>query len=227
MDLSIYDVSTLLMTDKKEVERLVKKKIIPSENIQNKIRFNKQAVIEWALLNNKPINLSDTSHFNEFQFETISPLLDEDSFYYNCTLTKENYIREIVSQLKLSESIDRNIIVELLVNREKLMSTAIGNGIALPHPRIPIVLGFGKPLINFFFLTEPLELNSIDNKPVHTIILIVSQTVKQHLYILAHLSYLLSMAEFRSALENQKSFDEISRLIEGLNKQRNIQPASL
>lgn len=225
MDLSINDVSTLLMVEKKEIERLVKKKIIPSESIQNKVRFNKQAIIEWALLNNRPINLSDTNNLKEFQFESVSPLLDEDSFFYNCNFTKDSYIPEMVSKLKLKEDIDRNIIVELLVNREKLMSTAIGNGISLPHPRIPIILGQGKPLINFFFLDNPLDLNSIDGKPVHTIILIVSQTVKQHLYILAHLSFLLFKAEFRNALEAQRPVNELIALIDDLDKQRKDQPA--
>ncbi|MGE5679877.1 MAG: PTS sugar transporter subunit IIA [Bacillota bacterium] len=225
MDLSINDVSTLLMTDKKEVERLVKKKIIPSESIQNKIRFNKQAVIEWALLNNKPINLSDTASLKELQFETISPLLGEDAFFFDCRFKKDSYIKEMVSMLKLKDEIDRKIIVELLESREKLMSTAIGNGIALPHPRIPIILGPDKPLINFFFLGESLDLNSVDGEPVHTMILIVSQTVKQHLYILAHLSFLLSKSEFRSALKSRKPVGEIISLIESLDKQRKLKPA--
>ncbi|MEI7812102.1 MAG: PTS sugar transporter subunit IIA [Ignavibacteria bacterium] len=223
MDLSINDVSILLMLDKKEIEKLVKKKLIPSESIQNRTRFSKQAVIEWALLNNKPINLSATEHFSEFQFETISPLLDEGSFFHDCDFTKGNYIKEMISLIDLEGDIDRGIIVELLSSREKLMSTAIGNGIALPHPRIPIILGHGKPLINFFILNNPLDLNAFDGEPVNTIILIVSQTINQHLYIIAHLSDLLCKEEFRSSLRDKKPVSEILRLIASLESQRKSQ----
>ncbi|MCU7497268.1 MAG: PTS transporter subunit EIIA [Ignavibacteria bacterium] len=220
MDLSIKDVANLLMLEKKEIEKLVKKKLIPSKIIQDKVRFNKQAIIEWALLNNKPLNLSDSSHFSEFRFDGLTSILDEESFYLNCSFTESDYVEEMVRMLRLKEDIDRNVIAELLISREKLMSTAIGNGIALPHPRIPIILGREKPLICFFFPEKPLNIESVDGEAVHTLILLVSQTIKQHLFMLAHLSYLLSKEEFRKALKNRIPTGEILRLVSGLEMQR-------
>ncbi|MGE5399274.1 MAG: PTS sugar transporter subunit IIA [Ignavibacteriales bacterium] len=221
MDLSIKDVANLLMLDKKEIEKLVKKKLIPSQTIQDKVRFNKQAIIEWALLGNMPLNLSDSTNFSEFRFDGITSLLDEDSFYRDCQFTESTYIEEMVRMLRLREDVDRNTITELLLSREKLMSTAIGNGIALPHPRIPIILGSEKPLISFFFPEKSLNIESVDGEPVHTIILIISQTIKQHLYLIAHLSFLLSREEFRSALKNRCPGREILDLISKLETQRN------
>ncbi|MCU7490372.1 MAG: PTS transporter subunit EIIA [Ignavibacteria bacterium] len=221
MDLSIKDVANLLMLEKKEIEKLVKKKLIPSQTIQDKVRFNKQAIIEWALLNNKPLNLSDSAQFSEFRFDGLSAILDEESFYPNCGFTEGNYIEEMVRMLRLKEDIDRNVITELLISREKLMSTAIGNGISLPHPRIPIILGREKPLVCFFFPEKPLNIESVDGEAVHTLILLVSQTIKQHLYMLAHLSYLLSKEEFRLALKGRKAAGEVLRLVSELEMQRN------
>ncbi|HEX2866363.1 MAG TPA: PTS sugar transporter subunit IIA [Ignavibacteriales bacterium] len=220
MDLSIKDVANLLMLEKKDVEKLVKKKLIPSQTIQDKVRFNKQAIIEWALLNNKPLNLSDSSHFSEFRFDGLRSLLDEESFYPNCSFTESNYIEEMVRSLRLREDIDRNVITELLISREKMMSTAIGNGISLPHPRIPIILGREKPLVCFFFPEKPLNIESVDGEAVHTLILLVSQTIKQHLYMLAHLSWLLSKEEFRLALKNRKAAGEVLKLVSELEIKR-------
>jgi len=93
------------------------------------------------------------------------------------------------------------------------MSTAIGNGISLPHPRIPLMVGRYKPIINFFFTEKPLELKSLDGKPVHTFILLISQTIKQHLSLLAHLSFLLSKETFRFALESRLNYSEIIDII--------------
>lgn len=222
MDLSISDVSGLLMLDRKEVEKLRKKGTLPCHVIQDKVRFSKHAVIEWALINNKPLNLSANAQFQEFQVESITPLLDDKSFHYNCSFTREDYIPRMVSQLELGENIDRNIIEELLMSREQMMSTAIGNGISLPHPRIPLLIGREKPLISFYFLKEPLDLNSIDGQPVYAIILLLSQTVKQHLCLLAHLSFLLYKDEFRAALKKQLPPEELLSLIKSLEKQRDI-----
>jgi PTS system nitrogen regulatory IIA component len=101
------------------------------------------------------------------------------------------------------------------------MSTSIGNGISLPHPRVPILLGQEKPLVNFFFSKEPLKIESIDGKPVHTFILIISQSIKQHLSILAHLGYLLSKELFRFALEKRLNYIEIIDIIIKTEEEKN------
>ncbi|MBK7380279.1 MAG: PTS sugar transporter subunit IIA [Ignavibacteriales bacterium] len=111
--------------------------------------------------------------------------------------------------------------MQLLKSRESMMSTAIGNGISLPHPRVPLMVGRNKPLINFFFPNKPLDLKSIDGKPVHTLIMLISQTIKQHLSLIAHLSFLLSKETFRFALENRLECNEILDIITKIEETRN------
>jgi mannitol/fructose-specific phosphotransferase system IIA component (Ntr-type) len=82
------------------------------------------------------------------------------------------------------------------------------------------MVGKNKPLINFFFPKRPLELKSIDNKPVHTIILVISQTIRQHLSLLAHLCFLLSIETFRFALENRLATREILDIIKKIEDTR-------
>ncbi|MDP3148592.1 MAG: PTS sugar transporter subunit IIA, partial [Ignavibacteria bacterium] len=188
-------------------------KEIPFQTINDKLLFNKQQIIEWALSRNIPLNISDHEKMSEYHVETLNTILDENSFFYDCHLSEKTYIEQMVNLLDLEKNVDKVIIVQLLKNREELMSTAIGNGISLPHPRIPLMVGKNKPLINFFFPKEPLDLKSLDGKPVHTIILMISQTIKQHLSILAHLSFLLSQESFRNALEKRFDYQEIINII--------------
>ncbi|MFA4924723.1 MAG: PTS sugar transporter subunit IIA, partial [Ignavibacteriaceae bacterium] len=61
---------------------------------------------------------------------------------------------------------------------------------------------------------------SLDGKPVHTIILMISQTIKQHLSLLAHLSFLLSKETFRFALENRLNYKEILDIIAHIENAR-------
>jgi PTS system nitrogen regulatory IIA component len=213
MELNPNDVALLLMLSEKEIKQLIKKKEIPHYFLQDKIVLNKHQIIEWALSKNMPLNISGHQKMSEYQIESLQNILEEDSFHYGCELVESDYIEQMVSLLKVDENIDRDVISTLLRSRESLMSTAIGNGISLPHPRVPIMLGRDKPLLNFFFPNKLLNLDSIDGKPVNTLILLISQSIKQHLSLLAHLSFLLSNEKIRIALETRLEYDEIMKLI--------------
>ncbi|NCS88766.1 MAG: hypothetical protein AUK34_08315 [Ignavibacteria bacterium CG2_30_36_16] len=213
MDLTIKDISNLLLMKEKDILNLIKKKEVPFQTINDKLLFNKQRMVEWALSRNLPINISGDKKMSEYHVDTLNTILDQNSFFYDCRLSENSYIEQMVNLIELEKNVDKGIIVQLLKNREELMSTAIGNGISLPHPRIPLMVGRYKPIINFFFTEKPLELKSLDGKPVHTFILLISQTIKQHLSLLAHLSFLLSKETFRFALESRLNYSEIIDII--------------
>ncbi|MDD8017679.1 MAG: PTS sugar transporter subunit IIA [Bacteroidota bacterium] len=220
MDLKVKDIAQFLVMSEKEILKLVKAKEIPHQVIQDRVVFNKDKVIEWALGRNIPLNISGSTHFEEYQIKSLIPLLDEKSVFYNCDFTEAKYIEQMTNLALFDASVDRDVVVQLLKSREQLMSTAIGNGISLPHPRIPLVIGRDKPLIHFFFPKNFLKLNSLDGKPVHTLILIISQTIKQHLSLLAHISFLLSQKEIQQALEARLSYLELMTVIEKHEGQR-------
>jgi PTS system nitrogen regulatory IIA component len=155
----------------------------------------------------------------EYKVKALNTMLDPGSFYYDCALTESSYLEQMLNLIPLDANVDKGIIVQLLKNREALMSTAIGNGISLPHPRIPLMVG-RNPLIKFFFPQNHLDLKSLDGKPVHTIILLISQTIKQHLSLLAHLSFLLSKDTFRTALKNRRSCQELLETITHIENTR-------
>ena len=220
MDLKIKDIAQFLVMPEKEIQKLVKAKEIPYQVIQDRVVFNKEKVIEWALGRNIPLNISGNAHFVEYQIKSLLPLLSEDSVFYNCDFTEARCIEQMTNLALLDPSVDKEVVIQLLKSREQLMSTAIGNGISLPHPRIPLVIGREKPLIHFFFSKHPLKLNSLDGKPVHTLILIISQTIKQHLSLLAHVSFLLSQKKIQNALETRLPYTELISVIEEFEGQR-------
>jgi PTS system nitrogen regulatory IIA component len=218
VDLKIKDIAQLLVKPEKEVLKLVKENDIPHQVIQDRVVFNKDKIIEWALGKNMPLNISGNAHFEEYQIKSLLPLLTKQSFFYDFIFTEEFYIEQMTQLASFDKSVDRDVVVQLLKSREQLMSTAIGHGISLPHPRIPLVIGRDKPLIHFFFPTAFLNLHALDGKPVHTLILIISQTTKQHLSLLAHLSHLLSKKEIRQALKARQPYTELLSLIKSLEK---------
>lgn len=219
MNFTIKDVSVLLIKTEKEIQSLIKENEIPFQKINDNFFFNKQQIVEWALVRSIPINISNHKNMSEYQIKALNTILDKNSFCYDCALTEDSYLEQMLNLVHLDANVDKSIIIQLLKNRESLMSTAIGNGISLPHPRIPLMVG-RNPLINFFFPQKPLDLKSIDGKPVHTIILLISQTIKQHLGLLAHLTFLLSQETFRAALEKRLGSQELLDIITHIESTR-------
>lgn len=219
MDLTVKDVSILLTKTEKEIQSLIKGNEIPFQKINDRFFFNKQQILQWALSRSIPLNISRHKNMSEYHVKALNTVLSPASFYYDCRFTEDSYLEQMIALTPLGKGVDRDIIIQLLKNREALMSTAIGNGISLPHPRIPLMVG-RSPLINFFFPAKPLDLKSLDGKPVHTIILLVSQTIKQHLSLLAHLTFLLSQEKFRNALEKRVGGVEILDIISNIESTR-------
>jgi PTS system nitrogen regulatory IIA component len=118
-------------------------------------------------------------------------------------------MRAVVAHMPLPEDVDREFLLDVLLAREALGSTGIGDGIAIPHVRNPVVLNGAPSLITLCFLATPIELHAIDGKPVNTIFAIVSPTIKGHLQLLAKLSRALLDEGFRAVITRRGKPEEI------------------
>lgn len=130
--------------------------------------------------------------------------------------SKEGVIEEMVSLLakNFPDKINQDETVRILTEREKLGSTGIGNGVAIPHGKLPslteIVTGFGRNL-------EGVAFDSQDGKPAHLffVLLAPENAASLHLKALARLSRLLKDDHFRNKLLEAKDEDEIYQAIIG------------
>jgi PTS system nitrogen regulatory IIA component len=88
----------------------------------------------------------------------------------------------------------------------------VGRGIAIPHPRNPVVSAEGEELRQFTaiaFPASPVDWASLDGKPVHTVFLTVSASPKQHLSTLSKINFLCQQEAFYGLLQNQAPAEEI------------------
>ena len=86
---------------------------------------------------------------------------------------------------------DPDFLLQLFLAREAMGSTAMGNGVAIPHPRHPVVLPVSKPLLSLCFLAESIDFGAPNGEPVHTLFVLLSPTVQTHLQMLARVACLL------------------------------------
>lgn len=212
MELTVKDVANLLVVTEKTIYRWLKQGSLPAYRVSNHYRFNRAELLEWAT--SRQINVS-ADIFREpanaqVPLHSLYEALSVGGIHYRVEgHNKESALRNVVGLMRLPQDVDRDFLLQVLLAREALASTAIGDGIAIPHVRNPIVLHVTEPMVCLCFLEEPIDFNSLDGRPVHCLFTLVSPTVKTHLYLLSRLAYALRDRSFRDLIEKQGSREKI------------------
>lgn len=118
----------------------------------------------------------------------------------------------------LTEAI-KSELFDRLIERERLASTGIGNGIAIPHPRNPLSQPPERSVICPCFLDKPVDFNAIDDQPVSVFFVLISPTVRQHLHLLSRLSYCIRDNSFVAFLNSQPNAVDLYLQITAFEKQ--------
>jgi mannitol/fructose-specific phosphotransferase system IIA component (Ntr-type) len=129
--------------------------------------------------------------------------------------SKDAALMEIVETLSSAPEVsDRERLLAAVLEREKIVSTGIGLGVAVPHAKIPEVSEF---VVAYGRSREGVDFGSIDDRPVHHVVLIVGPPDRQQRYLqfLATVTLKLKQPELRKALEAAPDaaglFDVLSR----------------
>ncbi len=225
MQLTVKDVANLLKVNEKTIYRWLKKGELPVYRVGDHYRFNRSELLEWVT--SRQINVSaDIFHEPENSQLPNHNLLDAlncGGIYYRVEGDKkESAIKNVVQLMKLPQEVNKEFVTQIILAREAMASTAIGDGIAIPHVRNPIVLHITEPVVSLCFLEKPIDFNSLDGKPVNCFFTLISPTVQIHLHLLSRLAYTLRDNKFKNIIKKQGSreeiFSEIARIESLLNQ---------
>jgi PTS system nitrogen regulatory IIA component len=212
MQLTVRNVSELLKISEKTVYRWINQGILPAYRVNDQYRFNRAELLEWATA--RKMNVS-AELFSEPESDAtpIPGLVDAlqagGIFYRVGGTDKESALQGVVEHMRLPDEVDREFVLRVLLARERLQSTGIGDGIAIPHVRNPIVLHVFRPMITLCFLERAVEFDALDGTPVFALFSLISPTVRAHLRLLSRLAFGLNQAGFKDAVLRQASRDEI------------------
>jgi len=205
MDLTAKDAARMLNVSEERIYAWIRNGTLPSYRVKDRYRLNRVELLEWAAAQ----NIKVAPEFFHENRETNGDLLLTNALARGGVLRdvactdKASALREVCARMRLPAQIDRDELHDVLVAREALCSTGIGNGIAIPHPRSPIVLGLAEPCVTLAFLRRPVDYRAIDKKPVSMLFVIISTTVRVHLTLLSHLMFAVQDGEFRGLLDRQ------------------------
>jgi len=170
--------------------------------------------LEWVTARKIPVSeeiFSEPKPSDEESLGLAKALETGGVFYRDEGKDKPSVLRSVVDSMRLPEEVDKEFLYRVLLAREAACSTAVGDGIAIPHPRSPIVLHVTRPSVTLCFLEDPVEFGAMDGKPVRVLFVLVSPTVSTHLQTLSRLAYALQDPGFKSAISEPATRDTILR----------------
>lgn len=220
MFLKVTAVANAVGVDEKTVLNWIRQKGLPAHKQDDRYRINRIDLLEWATANGIviPPRLFETSE-DVIALPTVSDALKLGGIHYGLPGdTPEDALREVVSRLRLPPGLDPEFLLQTLLAREALGSTAFGNGIAIPHVRNPIVGQTNQSAISLCFLKKPIDFDAIDGKPVNILFTFVTVNVKEHLHLLAKLAFLLHDQYFQNLLHVPGTETEIMSAIVSLEE---------
>ncbi len=133
--------------------------------------------------------------------------------------TKSAVLQGLVARLPFAAEADRARFLRAVEAREALGATGIGEGIAIPHAA-PGGAPVERPFLAIALLPKPIEWASIDQKPVHTVVLASGGDARTHLRILARLGYVLRDGVLRGMLRARAAADAILDRIDELERSK-------
>jgi PTS system nitrogen regulatory IIA component len=214
MELKIKDIIDLLQVSEKTVYRWIKEKKIPCYRINHQYRFSRSEINEWILdsrieLASKLFNLSIANRPTNF-----TNLITNGGIHYDIPgATVREILHNAILAVPTPARISKGDIFAALLNREELMSTAIGRGIAIPHPRNPIITDIEDASVSLCFLQTPLDFRALDGLPVHTLFVLLTASPRRHLEVLSKISYLCQLDDFLQLLQRRAASPEIIAFI--------------
>jgi nitrogen PTS system EIIA component len=214
MQLDVKDAAGIFNVPEKTIYRWIKQKNLPSCELDERYRFNRAELLEWAT--EHKIDVSAEIMNEPEEGEAPPPRLDEalrlGGVCHNVEGTdKASALGAVVEIMHLPRDVDRTFLYQVLLARESLGSTGIGEGIAIPHVRHPIVLHTLHPTITLCFLKHPIDFGAPDGQPVDILFTLVSPTVHAHQRLLSKLAYALKDPRFKAVLARRGSREDILR----------------
>lgn len=210
--LTLRQAAAYLKVTNSVIKEMAKSNIFETKKIGSTYKIEKAIIDEWlANLNEREVEhlalKRSVSKFSDY-FKPKYVFLD---------FTAENKYEAIGEMSQKAKELkivrDHRWLYKVVVAREELVSTSIGKGVALLHPRHFHPSKVKKPSIIFGRSSESIEFDAIDSKPVNLFFMLLLHDDAQHLFSLSYISKLLMSESTLKILSTAKSTEEISEVL--------------
>ncbi len=228
MELRARDVAPLLGVSEQTVYRWAKAGTLPAHRIGDQYRFNRVELQEWAATHGHRVSPQlFASGATTDETPRLSRALERGGIHHGVPGDRRESVLAAVAGLPgIPPGVDRALLTQLLIAREALAPTAVGHGIAIPHPRDPLVVRVAEPHALLCFLARSVDFGALDGTPVRVLITLLSPSVRQHLQMLARMAYVLNDERMKALLAGTPPRDVVLEVVRKVETEAASLPAA-
>jgi nitrogen PTS system EIIA component len=211
--MTLNEVAVYLRVAEKTIHRMISRKEIPCVKVAGQWRFLKHVIVEYLVTGTrKKMGDGITKLIEDDNFPIpLSRILKQDLILTGLKAeNREEVLTELAKHLA-NEGIPGKWqdLYSLLLQREEMMTTAVGHGVAFPHPRNPEKNKASRPIILIGISRKGIDFSSLDGEPTKLFCLVYTNNEIVHLKLLSKLSRLLQKHHFVKELLKCKAEQEI------------------
>ena len=209
MQLGVKDAARLLAVAENTVYLWIEEGRLPAVRVNEEYRFNRAELLEWAAA--QKVRVSPDFYcevepglpclWSALAAGGVHPPLSAPE--------KTEALKAAVGLMRLPPEVDRGDLLEMFLAREAHAGSGVGEGIAMPHVRNPLVLPVEKPMVSLCYLEPAVDFGAADRVPVSILFAIVSTGIRGHLHLLSRLAYVLREPSCRALLDRRAGEAEL------------------
>lgn len=222
LELTIKEVAQCLNLPTKKIERWIRQGRIPIYQKGSDCTFKRSVLEKWAAKHDLRFRLPEKPVGQDSApgEEGLLAAMRRGGVLYNVAGdTPETVLEAAVNGMGGITPDTRELLYDRLMEREALISTGIGRGIAIPHPRSPLAGYPALSQITTCFPKTPIDFNAIDDQPVFVLFILLSPSIKSHLHLLSRLAYCLRDDSFTTFLRTHPDPDRLFSATGAVEKQ--------
>ncbi len=221
--MGVEELATYLQRDAREVAKMASRGHLPGRKVGGEWRFTRVEINHWIesqmhAYTEQQLTALETGGGPDLDHEPlVSALLSEACVAVPLTAsTKASVLRELVNLAELSWQVyDADALLAALRQREEWGSTALANGVAIPHPHRPLPNALGEAIIAFGRTSSPVPFGAGRDGMTDLFFLVCCRDDRTHLRVLARLSRLLLrpgfVEELRAAENSADTYELIAK----------------
>ena len=211
MRLTIRDAARYLEVPEETIYRWIREGEIPFTRINDQYRLSSDDLLEWATARGINVAVDILQHARDDE----TPPSFEDALRqggvqrYRGPSERRAILEALVEHVQPADESDRRLLMDFLLAREGIGSTGIGEGIAIPHARAPVVLHGAAASLALWYLEHPVDFGAQDQIEVDTVFFMITPTPRTHLQLLSKLASALHDKQFRAAVKERAPLERI------------------
>jgi len=228
--MDLLELAAYIGMDSRQAEKLALRGQIPCQKVGGSLRFNRAEITDWlqqkmgtmarASLDSMDAGITNHRQVNPDD-DLISPMLRPQAITTNLPArTKNSVLRELVALAQETDLLyDGPALLEALIKREELCSTAMEAGVAIPHPRRPLPYTVADSILVIAATSNGIGFGAPDGQLTDLFFMTCSQDDRHHLHVLARICRMLHNSKLAQNIRHAQSPQEIIQLMKDREQQ--------